>query len=117
MSQRNYFKEFDKFIYTYGLADLDVRLDKYLDTGRAIVKFTAPPGQFINEITNVTPKIYNVPLSRMSSVFSYRVIYDDSGSYSLTNPGSSQHVWIEVTLNKLENGTPPVLSDLIVNYL
>ena len=60
--------------------------------------------------------IYNVPLSQMSNAFSYRVIYDDAGNYSTTNPGASSSVWIEVTLNLLEDKTAPVLSDLRIQY-
>jgi hypothetical protein len=52
----------------------------------------------------------------MSNAFSYRVIYDDAGNYSLTNPGASSSVWIEVTLNMLEDKTAPVLSDLRIQY-
>lgn len=114
--QRSYFTELGKFIYTYGLSDFDIRYDKYLESGKMIVKYTAPAGQTINEITSVTPKIYNVPLSLISTAFSYRVIYNDSGSYSLTNPGASNHVWIEVTLNMLDDKTSPILTDLIIQY-
>ncbi|WP_299105882.1 hypothetical protein, partial [uncultured Bradyrhizobium sp.] len=71
---------------------------------------------------NVTPKIYNVPRSLMSQAFSYRVIYPidaAAGSidsiYSTSNPGASTEVWIEVTLNMLEDDTAPVLSDLVVD--
>jgi hypothetical protein len=116
MSQKSYFKEVDKFIYTYGLSDLDVRYDRFLSRGRAIFKFDAPDGEIISSIVNVTPKIYNVPLSLMSTAFNYRVIYDDAGTYTLTNPGASNRVWIEVTLNQLADKTPPVLSDLIIQY-
>lgn len=116
MRQRNYFTELGKYIYTYGLSDLDIRYDKYLESGKMIVKYTAPSGQTINEITNVTPKIYNVPLSLISSAFSYRVIYNDSGSYSLSNPGASNEVWIEITLNMLDDKTAPILTDLIIQY-
>lgn len=117
MNQRNYFKELDQYIYTYGLADFDVRYDKYLPSGKTIFKFSAPQGELINEVTAVDPLIYNVPLSQMSQAFSYRVIYDDAGIYSLNNPGASSHVWIEVTLNMLEDKTPPVLSDLVISYI
>lgn len=116
MSQKNYFKEVDKYVYTYGLSDLDIKYDRFLPRGRTIFKFTAPEGEVISNIVSVTPKIYNVPLSLMSTAFSYRVIYDDAGTYSLSNPGASNHVWIEVTLNQLADKTPPVLSDLIIQY-
>lgn len=117
MNQRNYFVESGKYIYTYGLSDLDIRYDKYLPSGKMIIKYTAPNDDIISEITNVTPKIYNVPTSLLSSVFSYRVIYNDSGTYTLDNPGASNEVWIEITLNMLDDKTPPVLSDLIVEYI
>ena len=116
MVQRSYFKELDKYIYSYGLSDLDIRYDKFLPSGKTIIKFSAPEGQLIQEVTDVQPFIYNVPLSQMSNAFSYRVIYDDAGNYSLSNPGSSSHVWIELTLNMLEDKTPPVLSDLLISY-
>lgn len=116
LKQRNYFTELEKYIYSYGLSDLDIRYDKYLPTGKMIVKFTAPDGQTISDIINVTPKIYNVPLSQISTAFSYRVIYNDSGTYTLSNPGASNDVWIEVTLNILDDKTAPILSDLIIQY-
>lgn len=115
--QRNYFMETSKYIYSYGLSDLDIRYDKYLPTGRAMIKYTPPNGDLIDEVTNVTPKIFNVPSSSMSSAFSYRVIYESGGSYTLENPGSSNSVWIEVSLTMLEDKTPPMLSDLIINYI
>jgi hypothetical protein len=116
MNQKNYFKELDKYIYSYGLSDLDIRYDKFLPTGKTIIKFSAPQGQIIEEITDVEPMIYNVPLSRVSEAFSYRVIYEDAGTYTLNNPGASNDVWIEVTLNMTEDKTPPVLSDLVISY-
>lgn len=115
-NQRNYIQELGKYVYTYGLSDIDVRYDKYLPTGRTIIKYTPESGSIINEIVDVTPKIYNVPLSQIDDVFSYRIIYDDSGTYSLSNPGANNHIWIEVTLNSANDGTAPVLSDLIVEY-
>lgn len=116
LKQRNYFGELGKYIYTYGLSDMDIRYDKYLPTGKMIVKFTPPNSEVISDIVNVTPKIYNIPLSQISSAFSYRVIYNDSGTYTLSNPGASNFVWIEVTLNMLDDKTAPVLSDLIIQY-
>ena len=115
-NQRNYIYELGKYVYTYGLSDIDIRYDKYLPTGRTIIKYTPKSGDVINEITNITPKIYNVPLSQIDDVFNYRIIYDDSGTYSTTNPGANNHVWIEVSLSAANDGTAPVLSDLIVEY-
>lgn len=116
LRQRNYIVENNKYVYTYGLSDLDIRFDKFLPSGRTMVKFDAPVGTLIYDIVNVTPKIYNVPEELVSSVFSYRVIYLDSGVYTEENPGSSNSVWIEVTLTELGDGTPPVLSDIIIEY-
>lgn len=114
--QKNYLVENGKYIYTYGLSDMDIRYDKFLPSGRIIFKFDAPDGTTISEITSVTPKIFNVPESLLSDAFSYRVIYNDGSVYTTENPGSSNTVWIEVTLNQLLDGTAPVLSDLIVDY-
>lgn len=114
LRQRNYIKENNAYVYTYGLSDVDVRYDKFLPTGKTFIRFDAPSGNTINEILNVSPKIYNISQSLLSSAFSYRVFYSNSGSYSLNNPGTSDHVYIEVTLNMLDDKIPPVLSDLIV---
>ena len=116
MRQKNYFAENGKYIYTYGLSDMDIRYDKFLPTGKIIFKFDAPQGTLINSIVTVTPKIFNVSQSLLSEVFEYRVIYNDGSVYTEDNPGSSNTVWIEVTLNQLPDGTAPVLSDLIINY-
>jgi hypothetical protein len=116
MRQRNYIKENGKFVYTYGLSDIDVRSQKFLDTGKTLIKFTAPVDTLIYAVEEVIPRMYNVPEELTSTAFSYRIIYKDSGVYTLTNPGSSSSIWIEVTLNQLGDGTAPVLSDLVVNY-
>lgn len=115
-AQRNYFNEMGNNVYTYGLSDLDVRYNKYMPQGKTIIKFTPANGDIISNVINITPKIYNVPLNLISSCFSYRVIYEDGGVYSLSNPGASNSVWIEVTLNQLDDKTPPVLSDLVIEY-
>jgi len=115
--QRNYYNELSKYIYTYGLSDLDIRYEKYLTSGKMIIKYTPPEDDLIYEVTNVTPKIYNVPQSLISTAFSYRIIYPDGEGYSLSsNPGGSNYVWIEVTLNMLDDKTAPALSDLIIQY-
>jgi len=116
MKRRDYFVENSRYIYSYGLSDFDIGFCKTLPSGRTIVKFTPNNGDTISNILSVTPKIYNVPRSLISSCFSYRVIYESGGAYSTTNPGSSNSVWIEVTLNKLDNTTAPVLTDLIISY-
>jgi hypothetical protein len=118
LRQRNYIKENNSYIYTYGLSDIDIRYEKYLSTGRTFIRFDAPTGNTIREILNVSPKIYNVSPSLLSSVFSHKIYYPViSGSettYSLVNPETSDHVYVEVTLNMLDDMVPPVLSDLII---
>ena len=116
LRQRNYITENGKYVYTYGLSDIDVKSQRFLDTGRTIIKFTPPDGTLIYTVEEVIPRMYNVPEELTSTAFSYRIIYKDSGVYTLTNPGSSSSIWIEVTLNQLGDGTAPVLSDLVVNY-
>jgi hypothetical protein len=85
-----------------------------LPTGRSFVKFTDPSGKVINEIMNVSPKIYNVSQTVLSDVFQYRIFYKNGSTYSLENQGTSTEVYIEVTLKMLEDKIPPVLSDLII---
>jgi hypothetical protein len=114
LRQRNYIKENNAYIYTYGLSDLDIRYEKFLPTGKIFVKFNAPTGKIIKQLLNVSPKIYNVSQSLLSSVFSYRIFYPNGSEYTLTNDYNSDHVYIEVTLNMLEDMVPPVLSDLII---
>lgn len=114
LRQRNYIKENDAYVYTYGLSDLDIGYDKFLPTGKTFIRFNAPTGKTINQILNVSPKIYNVSPSLLSSIFSYRLFYPTGSGYSMSNPGTSSHVYVEATLNMLDDKIPPVLSDLIV---
>jgi hypothetical protein len=115
LRQENYFKELGKYVYTYGLSDLDIRYDKFATSGKTIFNFKAPSDKLISAVT-VQPVIFNVPRSQMSNAFSYRVIYEDGATYSTNNPGASTQIWVEVTLNMLDDKTPPILSDLIVDY-
>lgn len=117
--QKNYFIEGNKTIYTYGLSKLDIRYDKFLDSGKVIIRFDAPAGDTISNVTGITPQIWNVPEYNISDVFSYRVIWEtayNSNIYTLSKVPSSQRVWIEVTLNKTPNGGTPALSGLILKY-
>jgi len=114
LRQRNYIKENNSYVYTYGLSDFDIRYDKFLPNGKTFVKFNAPPGSTINKVINVSPKIYNVNQSLLSDIFEYRVFYPSVSGYSLTNPNTCNHVYIEITLKMLEDKIPPVLSDIIV---
>jgi hypothetical protein len=116
MRQRNYISENGKAVYTYGLSDLDMRSQRFLESGKTIIKFTAPEDTLIYSVDDVIPKMYNVPEELISTAFSYRIIWKYSGVYTLDEVPGSSSVWIEVTLNQLGDGTAPVLSDLIVNY-
>jgi hypothetical protein len=117
MRQKNYFRENGKYVYTYGLSDLDIRVDKYMPQGRAFIKYEAPTDSLIYTIDSVSPKIYNVPLSLIDLCFSHRVFYPTSGGgYSETPQGGSSAVWVEVSLSQLDDGTVPVLSDLVIKY-
>jgi len=114
LRQRNYIKENGSYVYTYGLSDIDVRYEKFLETGRTFIRFDAPEGKTINQILNVSPKIYSHPQSLLDDIFSYRIFYPSGSNYVLTNPNTSNHVYIEVTISMLENKIPPILSDLII---
>lgn len=114
MRQRNYFTENGKYIYTYGLSDLDIRSERFLETGRTFIKYES--SELIYTIEEVVPKIYNVPEELISTAFSYRIISYSDGVYYAGDPNGANTVWIEVTLNQLSDGTSPVLSDLIVKY-
>lgn len=114
LRQRNYVVENNKYIYTYGLADLDIRYEKFLPVGRTFIKFDAPDGKTINQILNVSPKIYNVSPTVLSEIFDHRVFYQNGGTFTLANPGASNTVYIEVTLRMLDDKVPPILSDLII---
>ena len=114
LRQRNYIKENNAYVYTYGLSDIDIRYDKFATTGKTFIRFNAPTDKTINEVINVSPKMYNISPSLLSSVFSYRVFYPAGSSYSLSSSGTSDHVYVEVTLNMLDDMIPPVLSDLIL---
>ena len=110
-------KENGKFIYTYGLSDLDIRADKYMPQGKMFIKFVAPKDTLIFNVTGVTPKIYNVPLSLTQLAFSSKVYYPTAGGgYSQTPQGGSALIWVEITMNELDDGTIPILSDIMIKY-
>lgn len=113
--QKNYVIENGKYVYTYGLSNMDVRYEKYLPSGKTFIKFNAPTGKTINEITNVSPKIYNISQSIVSQFSSYKVFYPSGSSYSPgSNSGASATVYIELTLSMPDNKIPPIISDIIV---
>lgn len=115
LRQKNYVIENEKYVYTYGLSNMDVRYEKHLPTGRVFIKFNAPTGKTINEITNVSPKIYNMSQSLVPQFSSYRVFYPNGSTYSPnSNTGTSSTVYIELTISMPYNKIPPVVSDIIV---
>lgn len=112
--QRNYVIENNKYVYTYGLSDFDIKYEKFLPVGRHFIKYDAPTGKTINEVSNISPKIYNISQSVLSDAFQHRVFYKNGLNYTLDNPGTSNQVYIEITLKMLDDKNPPVLSDLII---
>lgn len=99
------------------MSKLDVRFDKFIDSGKAIIKFDAPVNTTINSITSVQPQIWNVPEYFVDNVFSYRVLWQTESSTFTTQPvPQSSSVWVEVTLNRTPGGGTPVLSGLLLSY-
>jgi len=119
LRQRSYFTEESKYIYTYGMSQVDARFEKFADTGKTILKFDAPAGSTISSVDNVTPDIWNVIEAEVPDIFFYRVIWETaygSGTYTTTPVPLSKRVWIEVTLNKTSGEGTPVLSGLNIEY-
>jgi hypothetical protein len=119
LRQKNAFNESAKFVYSYGLSKLDIRYDKFLDSGKTIIRFDAPSGDTISTVKSLTPQMWNIPEYLVSSCFSYRVIWEtsyNSNTYTLSPVPFSKRVWIEVTLNKTPNSGTPSLSGLIMKY-
>ncbi len=119
LHQDSYYTENNKYVYTYGLSSVDARFEKFSDVGRTIIRFDAPTGETISNVTNILPSIYNVLESEVPDIFDYRIIWetaDGSGVYTETPVPLSQRVWIEVTLRKTLGKGTPALSKLIVEY-
>lgn len=119
LRQRNYYREGSAYVYSYGLSHLDLRYNKYSDTGRVMVRFDAPAGTTISSVTNVIPEMFNISEAEYTDAFSYRVIWEtayESGVYTETPVPLSNRVWIEVTLNRTSGGGSPALSGLTVEY-
>jgi hypothetical protein len=116
---RHYNVEATKYVYSYGMTVLDLRYDKFMSTGKIMLKFDAPSGNTISQITNVEPQIWNVAGAEYPNIFSYRVIWEtapNSGSYTLTPVSNSQKVWLEITLNETVGKGSPALSGVTVSY-
>lgn len=119
LRQRHYFKEGGVYVYSYGLSAIDLRQNKFLDEGKAMIRFDAPEGQTISEITNVLPQMWNVAEADYPLVFSYRPIWEtafQSGVYTTSAVPFSNRVWLEVTLSAMPNGGTPALSGLTVQF-
>ena len=119
LRQRNYYRDNGKYIYSYGLSNLDLRYDKFLSTGKGMFRFDAPTGRTISAVSSVQPQIWNVSEAEIPRIFSYRTIWEttfNSGVYTTTPVPSSKRVWIEVTLNATSGGGSPALSGLTLSY-
>lgn len=119
LQQKNYFTEGGSYVYSYGLSKLDVRFDKFLSTGKTIIRFDAPSGSTISSVEEISPKIWNIPLHRVNDSFSVRTIWEtsyNSGTYTLTPVPFSSRVWLEVTLNQTPEGGTPALNALNIRY-
>jgi hypothetical protein len=110
---------YPKYIYSYGISTLDVRYDKFADSGKVIFRLDPNTGDTISSVENVTPFIYNVAQAAISDVFSYQIIWEtspDSGIYTLTPVPSSEKAWIEITLMKDDLDNLPALNGFVVEY-
>lgn len=119
LHQDNYYAENSKYVYTYGLSSIDARYEKFADVGRTILRFEAPEGETISDVTNILPSIFNVLEAEVPNIFDYRVIwetYSGSGVYTIDPVPLSERVWIEVTLRKTFGKGTPMLSRLKVEY-
>lgn len=119
LRQPNYYVDSGRFVYTYGMSSIDIRDDKFADTGRILLRVDAPTGQTISHVNSVTPEIWNVSETELLDVFSYRTIWEtsfNSGVYSLNPVALSKRVWIDVTLNATASGGTPAVSGLVLNY-
>ncbi len=117
--QTSYYVNGSEYTYSYGLSNLDIRYDKFLSTGKAIIKLDAPDGETISAVDSVTPKAYNISQSDLDDAFEYRVLWEtafDSGVYTTTPVALSSRIWLEVTLNEVRSGYTPAISSILVNY-
>lgn len=120
LRRKEYYEEGMSYVYSYGLSALDVRFEKFSNTGSAIIKFEAPTGSTISSVDSVTPQIWNVPEYLIPEVFTYEVIWetsDNSGIYTNSPVPLSKRIWLKVTLNKgPQSDQLPALSNIIVHY-
>lgn len=119
LKTRRYTPEGGAYVYSYGLSRLDMRYDRFITTGKTILKFDAPIGHTISQVTDVQPQIWNATGAEWPAIFTWRPIWEtsfNSGTYTLTPVSSSQRVWIEVTMNQTLGGGTPALSGVLVSY-
>ena len=120
LRQRNFFTEKQITAFSYGLMNMNLAYNSFASEGKIIFRFDTREGSgLINEVTNIVLNVYNVDPTDVPEVATARAIYEtsfNSGSYTTTPVASSQRVWIEVTLKKNSDGTPPALSGIQVNY-
>ncbi len=119
LRQKSFIVEGGKFLYAYGLSNVDLRYDSFSNSGRTIIRFDAPDGSTISDVSNVELDIYNIAAAANATLSDYRIIWEtayDSGTYTTSSVPFSQRVWVEVTLNKADDGTSPALSGLTITY-
>lgn len=119
LRRRSYYTENGNYVYTYGASGIDLGYDKFLATGKTIIRIDAPDADTISSVTSINPQLFNVAESQVSDVYSYRTIWEtsfNSGTYTTTPVALSRRVWIEITLNQTVGGGTPALSGLSVTY-
>jgi hypothetical protein len=119
LRQTNYYFENNQYIYSYGLSKLDARYDKFLDVGKTMIRFDAPAGKTISNVSSIQPLAYNVSQAELDDVLSFRTVWEtsfNSGTYTLSPVALSHRVWVEVTMNKTLNGGTPALNGLSITY-
>lgn len=116
---KRYIQEGSSFIYSYGLTRLDLRYDRFISSGKTILRFDAPVGETISQVTDVQPQMWNVAGADWPEVFSWRALWEtapNSGTYTESPVPASNRVWIEITLNETPGKGTPALSGVVVEY-
>ena len=119
LRQKSYFQEGGKYVYSYGLSNLDLRYDSFNDTGKIIVRYEVTSGYTVSSVSDVQVDIFNVPLGDKPDAYSYRTIWEtayDSGSYTTSEVALSTRVWVELTLNKTSQNISPAVSGMTLTY-
>ena len=119
LGQRNYYQENNNFIYSYGASLIDLLYTKFISSGSLIIRFDAPSGKTISNLTSIQPLLYNVIEDEIPNVFTYQAIWEtsyNSGIYTTNPVPFSKRVWIQVNLAVTSNGGSPALSGLSLAY-